>query len=116
MVDELGPWSPIALPALAELLAGVRQPWWIAGGWAIDLFVGRTTRAHDDVDVQICRDDQLAFQAALATWDLHAADPPGTLRPWRHGEVLPPGGAGYLVPPDTNGPLGIPIHARGHRR
>jgi hypothetical protein len=40
--------------------------------------------------VQINRDDQRAFQAALATWDLHAADPPGTLRPWRHGEVLPP--------------------------
>jgi hypothetical protein len=40
--------------------------------------------------VQICRDDQLAFQAALATWDLHAADPPGTLRPWRRGEILPP--------------------------
>ena len=90
MADGLGSWSPLSLPAVAQLLAGVREPWWIAGVWAIDLFVGRTTRAHDDVDVQIRRDDQLAFQAALATWDLHAADPPGTLRPWRRGEVLPP--------------------------
>lgn len=89
MADALGPWSPIALPELASLFAGVREPWWIAGGWAIDLFVGRPTRSHGDVDVQIRRDDQLAFQAALATWDLHAADPPGTLRPWRRGEVLP---------------------------
>ncbi|MGH2458803.1 MAG: nucleotidyltransferase domain-containing protein [Chloroflexota bacterium] len=64
-------------------------PWWIAGGWAIDLFVGRTTRHHDDIDVQIQRADQLAVQATLATWDLNAADPPGTLRPWKPGEVLP---------------------------
>ncbi len=90
MTDRLGAWSPLSLPEVAKLLAGVREPWWIAGGWAIDLFVGRPTRSHGDVDVQIRRDDQLSFQAALATWDLHAADPPGTLRPWRRGEVLPP--------------------------
>jgi hypothetical protein len=89
VADELGTWSPLSLPEVAQLLAGIREPWWIAGGLAIELFVGRPTRSHDDVDVQICRDDQLAFQAALATWDLHAADPPGTLRPWHRGESLP---------------------------
>ncbi len=29
-----------------------------------------------------------AVQEHLAGWDLHAADPPGTLRPWPPGEVL----------------------------
>ncbi|HEX5505446.1 MAG TPA: hypothetical protein VFW96_22705, partial [Thermomicrobiales bacterium] len=48
------------------------------------------TRPHDDVDVQILRGDQLAVRAALAGWDLHAADPPGTLRPWLPSEILPP--------------------------
>jgi len=76
---------------VVALLDGAACPWWIAGGWAIDLFVGRQTRAHDDIDVLILRDDQLAMQQALPGWDLHAADPPGSLRRWRVGEVLPAG-------------------------
>jgi len=104
VADDLGVWSPIPLSELAALFAGLREPWWIAGGWAIDLFVGRTTRAHSDVDVQINRDDQLAFQAALATWDLHAADPPGSLRPWRRGEVLPPGVQDVFCRPGPTAP------------
>lgn len=89
MTDELGAWSPLSLPEVAGLFRGLRAPWWIAGGWAIDLFVGRPTRPHHDVDVQILRDDQRAIRAALAGWDLHAADPPGALRPWLPGETLP---------------------------
>ncbi len=37
----------------------------------------------------VLRPDLPAVQRHLAGWDLHAADPPGTLRPWRSGEVLP---------------------------
>jgi hypothetical protein len=74
---------------LASLLRGGDLSWWIAGGWAIDLFVGRQTRPHGDTDVLVLRRDQLAVQAALGGWDLHTADPPGTLRPWAPGEVLP---------------------------
>ena len=29
--------------------------WWVAGGWALDLFLGRMTRPHHDVDVAILR-------------------------------------------------------------
>jgi aminoglycoside-2''-adenylyltransferase len=76
-------------PEVAELLAGVPCRWWIAGGWAIDLHLGRQTRDHADMDVLILRDDQLVMQEALEDWDLNAADPPGTLRPWPNGEVLP---------------------------
>ena len=74
---------------VTELLRGVPCRWWIAGGWAIDLHVGRQTRDHGDIDVLILRDDQFAMQQALRGWDLHAADPPGALRPWQVGEVLP---------------------------
>jgi len=76
---------------VADLLGRATCPWWIAGGWAIDLYVGRQTRAHDDIDVLILRDDQVAVQQALHGWDLHAADPPGSLRKWRAGDVLPVG-------------------------
>ncbi len=73
---------------VTELLRSAACPWWIAGGWAIDLHVGRQTRAHEDLDVLILRDDQSVMQQALYGWDLHAADPPGSLRGWRPGEVL----------------------------
>lgn len=33
-------------------------PWWIAGGWATDLFLGRVTREHRDVDLLVLDRDQ----------------------------------------------------------
>jgi hypothetical protein len=89
VTDEHAAWSPLALAAVAALFQGLRVPWWIAGGWAIDIGVGAGGGAHADVDVQICRADQRVVQATLAAWELHAADPPGTLRPWLPGETLP---------------------------
>jgi Aminoglycoside-2''-adenylyltransferase len=40
------------------LLKRLGGSYWIAGGWAVDLFLGRQTRAHDDIEVAIARDDQ----------------------------------------------------------
>ncbi|CAA9347822.1 MAG: hypothetical protein AVDCRST_MAG34-1360 [uncultured Nocardioidaceae bacterium] len=91
MPTDPGPWKPMTPSEVAGLLGGVDFPWWVAGGWAIDLFLGRQTRDHDDIDVLILRDDQGAMQQALSGWDLHAADPPGSLRHWRAGEVLSAG-------------------------
>jgi len=88
-MGELGRWLPWSVNEVAALFAGTAFSWWIAGGWAIDLFVGRQTRLHSDIDVVALRRDQLAVQAALSGWDLHVADPPGTLRPWQRGEELP---------------------------
>ena len=89
MADSLGEWEPLSVAEVAGLLAGVQAPWWIAGGWAIDLFVGEPGRAHGDIDVLVLRRDLGRVQEHLRGWDLHAADPPGVLRPWRNGEQLP---------------------------
>lgn len=89
MHPDLGRWDPMPLAEVSDVLSGLQPPWWIAGGWAIDLHLGRQTREHEDTDVLILREDQLALQRELAGWDLHAADPPGSLRPWQPGEVLP---------------------------
>lgn len=86
-----GPWEPASPAEAAELFRGCRAPWWIAGGYAIELAVGRPLREHGDVDVLLLRRDQLAVQKALPGWEWHAADPPGTLRPWRPAEQLPDG-------------------------
>jgi hypothetical protein len=89
MNNGLGLWAPLSVGEVARLFADAPFPWWIAGGWAIDLFVGHQTRMHSDTDVLVLRRDQLAVQAALPGWDLHAADPPGTLRRWQRAEKLP---------------------------
>jgi len=86
---ELGPWDHLHPVAVAGLLDGCPISWWIAGGYAIDAFVGRTDRReHDDIDVGILARDQGILQSHLAGWDLRCADPPGALRPWRTGEIL----------------------------
>jgi hypothetical protein len=89
-VTELG-WEPITPAEVADTLQTLKAPWWIAGGQAIDAFLGRETHDPGDIDVGVFREDQLEVQAALADWDLQAADPPGSLRPWLPGETLPEG-------------------------
>lgn len=84
-----GTWEPLSPDEVTHVLSGMPCRWWIAGGWAIDLNLGRRSRPHEDVDVLILRPDQVLVRQHLAGWDLHAADPPGTLRPWGEGEVLP---------------------------
>ena len=43
------------------VLEGFEGRWWIAGGHAIDLFVGRRTREHGDLDIQILRPDVIGL-------------------------------------------------------
>jgi len=87
MSQEL--WNPLSVPEVADLLKAFGRPWWVAGGIAIDHFIGKKTREHSDLDILIQRSDQQAAQVALAGWDLRAADPPGSLRSWKAGEILP---------------------------
>ncbi|UOZ06735.1 nucleotidyltransferase domain-containing protein [Amycolatopsis sp. WQ 127309] len=83
-------WDPAPLSEVVTLFSRIRAPWWIAGGYAIELAVGHAFRTHDDIDVLLFRRDQAAVQEALPAWECWAADPPGTLRPWLPGETLPP--------------------------
>jgi len=62
-------------------------PWWIGGGWALDLHIGRQTREHADVDVVIRRADQGLLRALLPGWDICVAHE-GRLEPWT--APLPP--------------------------
>ena len=73
--------NPASVAAIMEQV-GV---WWgVAGGWALDLWLGEQTRDHHDVEVVVRRSDQHVVHAALAThWDLLALDPPASeWRPW----------------------------------
>jgi hypothetical protein len=89
MKAALGPWDPLRPEEVAGALAGCDRSWWIAGGYAIDAFVGKfDRRPHGDVDVGVLARDQHALRACLAGWEAWCAEPPGTLRPWREHETL----------------------------
>lgn len=49
------PFSPLQVQSL---LQGAPFPWWISGGWALDLFLGRQTRPHFDIDIAMPRSCQ----------------------------------------------------------
>lgn len=74
--------------AVASLLAGLTVPYWISGGWAIDLAAGAVTREHDDVDIQVLERDEHALRADLRGVEFalrHGDGPPG---PWLAGQRL----------------------------
>jgi len=75
------------LTRIDALLSPSGLHWAIAGGWAIDLFLGRQTRAHADVDVGVWRDQQRLLRTALPGWELSVAED-HRLRPWREAETL----------------------------
>ena len=82
-------WEPLSLEEVKKVLGPVSAPWWLAGGHALDLFIGHETRKHADVDVSVLRRDQQAFRDALANWDVQIAHG-GELIPWKRGEMLAP--------------------------
>jgi hypothetical protein len=86
MGDDLGPWAPLTVAETAELFAPATFRWWIGGGQALELFAGRTWRAHGDMDVGVCRADAPAAAELLRGWDLHVAAG-GALTPWHGGPL-----------------------------
>ncbi|WP_234432703.1 nucleotidyltransferase domain-containing protein [Streptomyces sp. MUSC 125] len=88
----LGRWAPERPEEVAAVYSGADFPWWIAGGYAIELAVGRALRPHGDIDVLVLRRDQAPVRDLLGAWDLYVAASPGrgSLRACRPGEVLRP--------------------------
>ncbi len=71
-----------------DLWRGVAGSWWVAGGWAIDLAIGVVTRAHDDIDVSVFRQELPAIRSHFGDWDLRVVSH-GEMRRW-NGEPLAP--------------------------
>jgi hypothetical protein len=88
--DELGPWDPMRPEEAVAEFGTWTVPWWLAGGWSIDLLLGHQSREHGDLDVLVLRRDQAQVREHLRDWDVHAAGLPEKLRPGPVGETLPP--------------------------
>ena len=66
MVGELGPWEPLPLVDATSLFQGAPFRWWVCGGHALELHLGRSWRTHDDIDIGICLDDARALRSWLS--------------------------------------------------
>jgi hypothetical protein len=88
---ELWEWEEFDPSRLLEVMHGFAAPWWVAGGWALDLWLGRETRTHQDVDLAILRGDQHELYDTLRHWELYYAT--------TDHRLVPLGSAQWLEPP-----------------
>jgi hypothetical protein len=80
-------WEPLSLEEVKRLFGAVAAPWWIAGGRALDMFLGHETRKHADIEVAVLRRDQKVFLEALGKWDVQIAHD-GELTPLKAGDLI----------------------------
>ena len=78
---------PESLRAARELMRDFGAPWCVAGGWALDLYLGRVTREHADVELAIFRDDQTLLHRHLRGWTIDKVVN-GSRLPWPADERL----------------------------
>ena len=83
---ELGQWEPLTLADTIETFSAAGFRWWIGGGLALELHIGRSWRDHDDTDVGVARRDVADLRAYLAGWDIHVASL-GRLESWNGADL-----------------------------
>jgi hypothetical protein len=78
--------------SVADVMDAVGVWWAVAGGWSIDLWLGRVTRQHHDIEVVVRRCDQDAVYESLRhDCQLRCIDPPGSgWQPWLGNPLEPP--------------------------
>jgi hypothetical protein len=72
---------------IAGLMRNFQSDWFIAGGWAIDLYLGKISRIHKDIEIAVFRKDQIFLQNYLENWLLQKTET-GKLSIWQRNEFL----------------------------
>jgi Aminoglycoside-2''-adenylyltransferase len=67
---DLSLWEAWHPAEATRRLAGVDVPWYVTAGWALDLFRGRKTREHEDLEIAIPERAFGAVRAALSDLEL----------------------------------------------
>jgi hypothetical protein len=78
--DWYGPWRPLRIAEITDLLDRFHGAWWIVGGHAIEAFTG-VERHHEDIDVAVFRRDVGALRSVLAGRYHLWSNSSGSLRP-----------------------------------
>lgn len=69
-------------------LAGVEAPWYVAAGWAIDLFLGGQRREHEDLEIAVASDRFGEIVEALAGFEFFVVGKHVACPLARAGELL----------------------------
>ena len=76
---------------IESLPRGFTRPWYFAGGWALDLYLGKETGPHEDIEIVVLRRNQSALREYLVGWSFQKAIPgEKRLEPGSEGELLGP--------------------------
>jgi hypothetical protein len=68
-LDDWDAWHPAEA---ARRLVDVDRLWAVIGGWSLDLFRGRQTRAHEDLEIGVPEHGFAAIREALGELELYA--------------------------------------------
>jgi hypothetical protein len=68
---DLSLWDAWHPAEAARRLAGVRAPWYVAAGWAIDLYLGEERREHEDLEIGVPGARFAELEAALSGFELY---------------------------------------------
>jgi len=70
---------------ITTVMSDFNKDWFFAGGWAIDLFLGKETRVHHDIEIGIFREDQIELKDFLSNreWEFKKVLK-GEFTPWNN--------------------------------
>ncbi|MGH9008930.1 MAG: nucleotidyltransferase domain-containing protein [Acidimicrobiia bacterium] len=105
-VPELGPWEPLSLTDIDHDFRRAAVRWWIGGGRALKLHVGRSWREHEDADVGLSRPDLFGLRPFLGGWDVYVAA----------AGAIEPGPAKSCVANSTRTTSGVAVTRTPHGR
>jgi hypothetical protein len=71
---DLTLWDAWRPEQVAALLEGVRSPWYVAAGWAIELFLGEERREHEDLEIAVPRERFGRIAERLSEFELFIPD------------------------------------------
>jgi len=101
-------WEPMSVIEASERFTEAGIDWWIAGGHAIDLFLGWETRPHADLDIEMFRSDRAILFDMFDGWDLHVVSD-GQLVPWDDPRGLDDSVFGVWLRPSEDDPWQLEI-------
>src|ERR687889_675879 len=105
-------WEDFDPSRLSSLMRSFDAPWWVVGGRALELWMGRQTCAHQVVDVAFLRDETSSSFTRPSVVGLGTV--PMSVGPWAAAEVAAPA-AGVGDRP-AGGRHELPVIARRVKR
>jgi hypothetical protein len=73
---DVAAWAAWRPEQAARRLADVQAPWYVAAGWAIDLFLGGERREHEDLELAVPNARFAEIAAALAELEVFVIGTP----------------------------------------